>query len=481
MSIVHTVCFLDSLYIQNCNDFNPTFFRSGLSWNEQVNQFLIHQHIAWWTGYFTSRANLKLYLRSRETVLRASEMFYVFAKGLNFAVDYDAAMYNISFLRHAIDTATHHDAITGTETHDVATNYLNRMADGTQRVHYWDESVVGHFLSGSKGETPKLLHYRNVNGDMFSKLSGNNVVVVVAFNSLAWTVTELLQIPSNRSDLVVFDSNQKVIPSQINPVAEQEQNGKYPAKFNLFILAQNMDPFAFHTFFIGVATSKYPASIGKVVSHKAGESLVAGNGSNGYYSITIDGATNRLSKVTHKILGRTFNVENQLSQYTPLGGIYNDHQGQTSGAYLFRPATDNRITVDANNDGKTKNKKMTEVFRMKFKSLNPSPGFIVQTHSNADPHFMDTFSVTVCGMDLKADPPTFDYQFYRVNGDKWGQKPIIDFLVFDQEDPTYSPVLNHFPNTQSGSILVQKAGIAVRSGNMLRLELGSASTRTSKT
>ena len=445
------------------------FFRSEFSRNEVMNQSLIHQHTAWWTGYFTSRANLKLYLRSRETVLRASEMFYVFAKGLNFAVDYDAAMYNISFLRHAIDTATHHDAITGTETHDVATNYLNRMADGTQRVHYWDESVVGHFLSGSKGEIPKLL--RNVDGDMFSELSGDKVVVVVAFNSLAWTVTELLQIPSNRSDLVVFDSNQNVIPSQINPVAEQEQNSKYPAKFNLFILAQNMDPLAFHTFFIGVATSKYPASIGKVVSHKAGESLVAGNGSNGYYSITIDSTTNRLSKVTHKILGRSFNVENQLSQYTPLGGIYSDHQGPTSGAYLFRPATDNRVALDVNKNGTIQNKKMTEVFRMRFKSQNPSPGFIVQTHSNHDPHLMDTFSVTVCGMDLKADPPTFDYQFYRVNGEKWGQKPMIDFLVFDQEDPTYSPVLSQFPNYRSGSILVKKSGMTMRSWNMLRLEL----------
>ena len=83
-------------------------------------------------------------------------MFYVFAKGMNLDVDFDAAMHNISFLRHAVDTVHHHDAITGTETHDVAANYMQRLIDGTQRVHHWDEAVVGHFLKGSKGKVPVL-------------------------------------------------------------------------------------------------------------------------------------------------------------------------------------------------------------------------------------------------------------------------------------------------------------------------------------
>ena len=47
-------------------------------------------------------------------------------------------------------------------------------------------------------------------------------------------MSEFLQLSTNRSDLVVFDAAMNIIPScQINSAADQEQNSKYPAIYNL--------------------------------------------------------------------------------------------------------------------------------------------------------------------------------------------------------------------------------------------------------
>ena len=44
------------------------------------------------------------------------------------------------------------------------------------------------------------------------------------------------------------------------------------------------------------------------------------------------------------------------------GGYYNDGDS-ASGAYVFRPATDNRLRLESNNKGAQQNKKVSVVFR----------------------------------------------------------------------------------------------------------------------
>jgi len=420
----------------------------NLSWSLEQPDFFtyVDSPHAWWSGYFTSRAYLKLFVRSRMNVLRVSEMLYFFAKNMNLKADYKEGMANITFLRDAVDVVQHHDAVTGTEKHDVADEYMNQLEGGTQRVNAWDQSVVGEFLKGPTGKTPTL-----VRGDsQMENLTPDNFIVLVAFNSLAWNVSEMLRIPTNRSDLVVYDRNNNFVASQINPVADQEQNAKYPATYNLFIWAENMAPLSFETFFIGVASTDHPATLGEVKEISPGQSVSVG--SNGYYSLEIDGATQRLSSITNNDLGKTFAVEQQFSQYVPSGGIYNDGY-IASGAYIFRPATDNRLRLDSNNNGANQNRKVTVVFRQPLPKT-ASPGFIVQTHSNYEQYVTDTFSATVCNVNLNANPPIFEYQYFRADGgDTWGQSPLFDFLVFDTNDASYSALVD---GQQTGIVQVAK-------------------------
>eukprot|EP01084_Bolivina_argentea_P028334 52679_1 len=421
----------------------------NLTWSLEQPDFFTYVDNAhsWWSGYFTSRAYLKLFSRSRMNALRLGEQLYLFAKNMYLSADYVGGMYNISFLRAAIDVTQHHDAITGTEKDYVASSYWDQLYNGTQRVNRFVESVVGSFLKGPTGKTPTLLRRSN----LMSQLTPNNVVVLVAYNSLAWNITEVLHIPTNRSDLVVYDEKKQVILSQINPVAKQEQNSRYPAKYNLFILARNMRPLSFATFFIGIANTTNPAVRGEVRNIKAGESFKVGS-TGGYYTLLIDGTTQRLSKIINNRLGKTFKVQHQFSQYIPSGGIYNDGYS-ASGAYIFRPATDNRLRLDANGDGKSQNKKRTVAFRQKLGSRS-SPGFILQPHVIDGELYSDTFNAIVCGVQLTHDPMTFDYQYYRTDGTTWGQMPLLDFLVFDSTDASYSPIV---PNAQSGTFVVSKA------------------------
>eukprot|EP01083_Nonionella_stella_P243895 849421_1 len=94
-----------------------------------------------------------------------------------------------------------------------------------------------------------------------------------------------------------------------------------------------MAPLSFETFFISINSSQ--AIIGQTYHPKKGETFTAGNE---YYTITINGSTNRLSSITNNGLQKTFGVENQFVQYIPSGGKYDDGWFISS-PYVFRPAT----------------------------------------------------------------------------------------------------------------------------------------------
>ena len=87
---------------------------------------------------------------------------------------------------------------------------------------------------------------------------------------------------------------------------------------------------------------------------------------------------------------------------------------------------------------------------------NASSGFIVQTHSNYEQHVSDTFFAIV-NVNLNADPPMFDYQYFRADGgDTWGQDPMLDFLVFDTRDASYSQLV---AGQQTGSVHVDRPAV----------------------
>eukprot|EP01084_Bolivina_argentea_P163978 285172_1 len=420
----------------------------NLTWKVEQPDFFTyvdHPH-AYWSGYFTSRAILKLYVRSRENDLRVAEQFYLFAKNLYFKADYINGMKNISFLRDAIDVMQHHDAVTGTEKQAVANEYMNQLQNGTIRMDNWVNSVVGKFLV-KNGNEPSL--QRGGVNNLLSQLTKGNYIVMVIYNSLAWTVTQYLKLATNRSDLIVYDSNSNIIPSQINPTAIGEQEHKYPSKYSLYIYTI-MKPLAIETIFIGVETQLYAANLGIIQAMSKEEgNIKIGNG--GYYSLIFDNITNRLSQIINNNISQTFNVENQFEQYISSGGLYGDNL-PNSGAYIFRPSQDNRYRLDLEQHYRYTINNILFRETINNNNNNPSYGVLSAPHSGRD-WSPETFVSSICEMYYNNNSFSFSYDIVSGVYDGWYQRPFLDFAVFDINNQDYGHGL--FKDTIRGSQTVK--------------------------
>ena len=205
-----------SVFYSSLYDYTAAVNALNLTWQlEEHTDFFNYQSAAhaWWTGYFTSRPDLKSYVRSRERYLRSAELLYVFATNLGLSFDAQQAMANITKLRRAVDVGQHHDGITGTERDHVYLQYMAQMAEGTRRVSDLMSQVVPRMLA--KGHATSAVLEVDDTVETLNRLTGDNMAPLVLLNPLAWNVTQLIGVASNRSDVVVYDADGRLVPSQI--------------------------------------------------------------------------------------------------------------------------------------------------------------------------------------------------------------------------------------------------------------------------
>ena len=107
--------------------------QANMSWPVKTDDFFPYAHKphAFWTGYFTSRAALKYYVRQTNNYLQ------VFRQ-ISALMNSDDSKENIgdSFgtLERAMGVLQHHDAVSGTEKQHVAYDYAKRLSVGVEKV-----------------------------------------------------------------------------------------------------------------------------------------------------------------------------------------------------------------------------------------------------------------------------------------------------------------------------------------------------------
>ena len=92
---------------------------------------------SWWTGYFSSRANAKSYIRRGGSSLTAANQFYT-SVILDNSVpqkDIDALIGVQNQMLDAMGIYQHHDAVTGTARQDVANDYALRLHKAMEKNH----------------------------------------------------------------------------------------------------------------------------------------------------------------------------------------------------------------------------------------------------------------------------------------------------------------------------------------------------------
>eukprot|EP00127_Corallochytrium_limacisporum_P005943 Clim_evm20s215 gene=Clim_evmTU20s215 len=113
---------------------------ANITWPTKSDDFFPYadRPTAYWTGYFTSRANLKGYVRSSNAVLQACRHFEYLSVPFPKKDDDDspAQFDGLSLhLAEELGILQHHDAVSGTEKQFVADDYANRLTRGRRICH----------------------------------------------------------------------------------------------------------------------------------------------------------------------------------------------------------------------------------------------------------------------------------------------------------------------------------------------------------
>ncbi|RVX17989.1 putative alpha-mannosidase [Vitis vinifera] len=263
---------------------------------------------AYWTGYFTSRAGLKGYVRMMSS-------YYLAARQLEFFKGRNESGPTTDSLADALAIVQHHDAVTGTEKQHVSDDYAKRLSIGYK-------------------ECP-LLNISYCPPSEIDLSQGKNL----SYNSLGWKREDVVRIPVLSENVVVRDSSGKEIESQILPLANayvgirnyyvMAHLGKIPAVTPQYWLAfsASVPPLGLSTYFISKANRKASTSM---------QTLFKATGS---ATDTIAVGPGNLKLIYSENEGKL------VATLTPEAGYYTGNDGsadkkvipQASGAYVFRP------------------------------------------------------------------------------------------------------------------------------------------------
>jgi len=306
--------------------------QNNIVWSVKTDDFFPYadQPHAFWTGYFTSRAALKNYVRTRSSILHATEKMHVTASGtLSDSVNTPSFYERIDKLAQAMGVAQHHDAVAGTEKQHVADDYAERLSIGTvAAVDAMSELVTDLLTAGlpNPATPPSFQYCEFLNVSLCSPLqavSGGMSVPVVVYNPLGWNRTENYRLPVPISNVEVVLASGQRVPSQVYP------NGDIKGVFTLAFSVQ-LPPMGYTSFVVRrIGTTRDFATY-----HEPTAPYVTLE--NQYLKVQFDSATGRLASILQKTNNQLLTVDQGLVWYNASAGN-NNLSGQTSGAYIFRP------------------------------------------------------------------------------------------------------------------------------------------------
>ncbi|XP_051127486.1 alpha-mannosidase isoform X2 [Andrographis paniculata] len=301
---------------------------------------------SYWTGFFTSRPALKRYVR-------ALSGYYVAARQLEFMAGRRSTSPNTDGLGDALGIAQHHDAVTGTAKQHTTNDYAKRLAIGATEAEIVVDSALSCLLSsetnGNCTASKSTFSQCQLLNISFCPPTEEDIpqgksLVVVAYNPLSWSRTDMIRIPVNNDNLVVKDSTGNVVESQylevdtvtakLRKVYVEAYTGisdKHAAKYWL-IFPASVPPLGWNTYFISKEAEK--GNIDSYVSaadQPTEETIEIGPGN---LKLSFSSTSGQLKRMFNAKTGVDIPVQQSYLWYSSSTG---DSDGQASGAYIFRP------------------------------------------------------------------------------------------------------------------------------------------------
>jgi len=195
-----------------------------------------------WSGYFTSRPNLKRFERVASSFLHAATQLH--AVGDDTTDVSESVMNSPLFpLQSAVAEAQHHDGVTGTSKQHVAYDYAKRIDEGMEIVSNYVGGILGKLLGlNDEGLAGGLKICRVIN-ETTCEISQNATIkpgtdiYVVAYNALSIQREEIIKIPVSQDATYrvhVIGNDTDLLESVLVPASPQENSVQDSARYILY-------------------------------------------------------------------------------------------------------------------------------------------------------------------------------------------------------------------------------------------------------
>nr|QHC34068.1 lysosomal alpha-mannosidase [Platynereis dumerilii] len=307
--------------------------KANKTWTTKQDDFFPYAHrpYSFWTGYFTSRAALKDYVRKTNNFLQV-------CKQLDALADLEAKFgsdLKIRDLEQAMGVAQHHDAVSGTSKQAVADDYALRLYKGTVRCQEVIYDSYNKLLSKGSDALPEQHFCPLVNISSCSFTETNTKFTVIAYNPIGRKLVAPIRVPVTAGKFRVLNSQGQTLPSQMISVTDRTKSipERSNSKANAELYFEALLPaLGFSTFFVE-STSDTPseklAEEEKITERFSME--------NEHLAVHFDGESGLLSGITMKKENKEVSVGQNFYYYEGHPGNNSKPEFQASGAYIFRP------------------------------------------------------------------------------------------------------------------------------------------------
>lgn len=354
--------------------------KAGKTWTTKDDDFFPYasRPSTFWTGYFTSRAALKGYVRRTNNFLQACKQLDALAK----LEDTANSTYNIQVLKEALGVVQHHDGVSGTEKQAVAYDYAQRLALGV----YECQKVVNdaYKVLMPKRTTPPpeqmFCNLLNISACQFTEV--NKQFVMTLYNPLGHKVSHWMRLPVIGSAYKVTGPDGKPLAVQIIPVSPETKRipeRKGSLAINELLFQVMLPPLGFSSYFIQMSTNKF-------LKVKQNAKMGPAQGrrdfyiSNQHLSMSYDGQTGQLKSIKNLASGTEMPVTMNMYYYHGHPGNCSDAKYQPSGAYVFRPNTSDIYSWPSSSTRTSEGPLVKEVYT----DFSPWASQVVRLYKDAD-------------------------------------------------------------------------------------------------
>jgi len=300
------------------SDYAAAAKAANASWITRTQDFFPYADNggSYWTGYFTSRPELKSISRRADGLLRNADFMYSLALSEFGFVLNKASFSELNLLRAPNAVAQHHDGITGTWRQIVGDDYKLRLLDGIRRGEAILGELLGQFITDNSFNPYLDRTWERLSTEI---AAGRNVPTVV-YNSLPWARRIYVNNTITTPNVAVYDVNGNAVPYQINP---QIRGGRY----TLWFLA-DLPALGYVTYIISPLKDKSlrKENMGKTYTLEEVQFI-----ENEYVWVDFNNSTGLMTTFLNKRTGSLVNLVQNFWEYDS----YNFPQ--SSGAYIFRP------------------------------------------------------------------------------------------------------------------------------------------------